>query len=109
MDRIIVSRHIGALEWLAEELDCTLRVEDGKPISLDKDDVSIPIFSSVKAKDVVGKCVIGNLPLHLASLAREVMAIEFANDVPRGIEYSSEQMKEAGARLVPYIVLKQNK
>lgn len=67
-------------------------------------DAEIPVLAQATAEDVRGKVVAGNLPLHLACLARSVHTIEFEGQPPRGQEYTLEDMRTAGARLVSYTV-----
>lgn len=67
-------------------------------------DAVIPVFAQATADDVRGNVVAGNLPLHLACLARSVYTVEFEGRPPRGQEYTLEDMRVAGARLVSYTV-----
>jgi hypothetical protein len=86
-EEIIVSRHPASVEFIKEKT--------GK---------DLPVLSSAIEADVAGKIVYGNLPLHLASLANTVVAVEFTGVAPRGQEYSVEDMRQAGAHLVAYQV-----
>ena len=86
---IIVTRHLGAVEFLRSEVP---------------DLTDAPVMASVNAEDVAGQRVFGNLPMHLAALAAEVNVVEFSGDAPRGTEYTAEQMRSAGARIVRYRV-----
>ncbi len=88
-DRIIVSRHPAAVEFLREELP------DWKNVRL---------VASATAADVAGSIVAGNVPLHLAALAAEVICVEFRGDAPRGTEYGVAEMRAAGAQLRRYRV-----
>ncbi len=87
---VIVSRHQGLVDWLAK------RGIVGKVIAHATED------------DVRGKDVIGNLPLHLAAVAKSVTVV----DMPalpadwRGQDLSPEQMDQAGATLTRYVVQK---
>ena len=45
--------------------------------------------------DVRGRVVAGNLPLHLAALAAEVIGIQFSGPPPRGREYTLPDRVEA--------------
>lgn len=120
MDRIIVSRHPAAVEFIARELGGHLsdhghglqyvvvpRWKRGGGVVCN-DPASpydrIPVLASATADDVRGKVVYGNLPLHLAALAAEVVAIEFSGIPPRGAEYTLVDMDAAGARLAAYTV-----
>jgi len=87
-DFVIVSRHIGAVEWLSRQ------------------GIHGRVISHATPEDVVGKVVIGNLPLHLAALAEEVWAIElpYLVRLQRGGELTVEEMEQAGARLRRYKV-----
>lgn len=91
MNTIIVSRHPAAVQFIRETAGL---------------DETIPVFAEVKAEDVAGKIVYGNLPLHLACLCETVYAVEFEGAPPRGQEYSADDMKSAGAKLTPYRVVK---
>lgn len=87
-DIVIISRHLGAIAWL-EELGF----------------VGIPVIQDdATPDDVRGRWVVGNVPLGLASLAKGVLAIEFAGTPPRGREYGPDDMRAAGARLAAYFV-----
>ena len=110
VDRVIVTRHRGAAEFVAGELGGRVS-PDGKILSVPYQDgedlyfLSIPILESATPDDVRGKVVFGNLPLHLAALAAQVVAVEFAGAAPRGAEYGIEEMRAAGARLAYYGVI----
>ena len=86
---VIVTRHSGAVAWLAE------RGITGEVIA----HVSDP-------SQVAGRAVIGSLPLHLATLTKRIGSI----DMPglradqRGADLSPEEMDAAGAALSWYIV-----
>lgn len=101
---LIVTRHAGAIEWLATQLDCAVGPNPAGTYLLNSAGVWIPVMPSVTARDVLGKHVCGNLPLHLAALCASVTAIEFAGDPPRGSEYGVSEMVAAGARLARYSV-----
>ena len=79
---VIVTRHSGAVEWLAE------RSITGQVIA----HVSDPA-------QVAGKAVIGNLPLHLAALADRVGSIDMPGlrSDQRGADLTTEEMGAAGA------------
>jgi hypothetical protein len=85
--RLIVSRHPAAVEFI--------RVH--APEFHDA-----PVLAAATAEDVDGAIVAGNLPLHLAALAAEVVAVEFAGQAPRGAEYGLAEMEAAGAHLRRY-------
>lgn len=94
MDRIpdlIVTRHPGAVAWLADQLipheHRAVRTETGLewwPVGLEPADPeyycyrAVAVRAEVTADDVRGKHVVGNLPLHLAALCASVTVIEFA-------------------------------
>lgn len=86
---LIVSRHPATIEFLRAE----------RPHLAD-----VPVIESATADDVRGKIVYGNLPLHLASKAHTVCAVEFYNHAPRGLEYTLEDMITAGAHITQYRV-----
>lgn len=92
-DIVIVSRHPAAIQFIREELR-----QRGFDPEL------VPVIAQATDADVLGKHVIGNLPMQLACHALCVTAIEFDNP-PRGLEYSLEDMKKAGAKLTTYVVL----
>jgi putative CRISPR-associated protein (TIGR02620 family) len=87
---VIVSRHQGLVDWLAQ------RGIVGK------------VIAHATPDDIVGKDVIGNLPLHLASLAKSVTVVDMPNLPPdwRGQDLSPDQMDQAGATLSHYVVRK---
>lgn len=64
------------------------------------------VKAHVDENDVLGKTVVGVLPLHLASLAREVITIDMPLLKPeqRGKDMTPDEMNEAGAVLRCYIV-----
>jgi len=85
---LIVSRHPATIEFIQE------RAHLGGVI----------VLESATAEDVRGRIIYGNLPLHLAALAAEVVAVEFTGPPPRGREYSLADMEAAGAKLRRYRV-----
>jgi putative CRISPR-associated protein (TIGR02620 family) len=87
-DYVIVTRHKGAVEWLA-----SLGIKG-------------PVLDHATRKDVAGKIVIGNIPLHLAEVAKEVWAISLP-DLPkhlRGRDISADEMNQYGAYIRRYRV-----
>jgi hypothetical protein len=94
---LIVSRHLGALEWLAAKF--------GGHLSKAPSTEAIPVKESVTEADVDGQVVVGNLPLFLASKTYMVGAIEFDGPPPRGAEYGVPEMCKAGARVTWYQVV----
>jgi hypothetical protein len=121
-DTVIVSRHPAAIEFIAgclsteglegivtpSAVEIRVRADVdaafGEPGSLVG---SVPVLTQAGPDDVRDRTVYGNVPLHLAALAREVYAIEFAGTPPRGQEYTLTDMLAAGSRLVPYVVRQQ--
>ncbi len=91
MDRIIVSRHPAAIEFIR---------------SNHMDFKDAPVLATATEEDVAHKIVAGNLPMHLACKAAYVYQVEFNGPAPRGIEYTIEDMTKAGARLQAYMVMK---
>lgn|SRR5574343_203653 len=89
MKRVIVSRHLGAIQWLQEEYPKLVH--------------GALIVDSASPGLIGGRHVVGNLPMHLACLAASV-TIEFVGDAPRGREYTAQDMRAAGARLCRYHV-----
>ena len=86
---IIVSRHTAAIEFIR---------------SAGPEWINAPVMAQATPADVRGNIVAGNLPLQLAALAAEVVAVEFVGDPPRGLEYSVADMQAAGVRLARYRV-----
>ena len=62
------------------------------------------MIATATAADITSADVAGNVPLHLAAVARIVYAVEFTGDAPRGIEYGLAEMDTAGARIARYSV-----
>jgi len=87
--RLIVSRHPAAIAFLRAECP---EFRDAAVVEV------------ATADAVGGRVVGGNLPLHLAALCREVVAVEFDGPPPRGAEYGDEEMRAAGARIARYTV-----
>lgn len=86
---IIVSRHPAAIEFIRAN---DVRFKDAS------------VIESATPEDVRGAVVAGNLPLYLAALATQVVAVEFTGAPPRGNEYGQAEMIAAGARLATYSV-----
>ena len=86
---VIVSRHPAAIDFIRAEAP---------------EFADAPVLASATADDVRDAIVAGNLPLHLAAVAAEVVAVEFAGAPPRGAEYGMPEMQAAGARLARYTV-----
>ena len=99
---IVVTRHAGAIEWLAAHLGGTYDAAASEIVTAAG---RVPVRPAVGVEDVRGRVVLGNLPLHLAQYAAEVWAIEFSGAAPRGAEYTAADMEAAGARLAWYVVL----
>ncbi len=90
MDRVIVSRHPAAVEFIRREL----------PKFTDA-----PVLATATSENVVGRDVAGNLPLDLAARARTVFAICFRGDPPRGQEIGIADMDAAGAHIEAFVVI----
>jgi hypothetical protein len=90
MKKLIVTRHPAAAEFIREELGSGWQDAEIKP--------------EVTEEDVKNAVVAGNLPLHLAAKAARVLAVEFEGPPPRGAEFTVEDMRSAGARIMPYVV-----
>lgn len=88
VETIIVSRHAGAVEWLARQ------------------GITGAVIEQVTADDVRGKVVIGNLPLHLAAEAHQVGSIDLPGLTreQRGRDLTPEEMDAAGASIRWYVV-----
>lgn len=91
MKCLIVSRHQAAVDFI--RATCP-------------EFVDAPVLASAGPKDVIGAFVAGNLPLHLAALCREVYAVEFSGQAPRGSEYGLVEMRAAGAHVVCYEIFR---
>ena len=87
--RLIVSQHPAAVEFIRREAP---------------EFAIAPVLKTAAPDDVRGRVVAGNLPLHLAALAAEVIAVQFSGPPPRGREYSLADMDNAGAYLARYRV-----
>lgn len=87
---VIISRHPAAVEFI--------RANDARFLA------APVITGNATPDDVRGKVVAGNIPLSLAALADEVVAVEFSGAPPRGAEYGAAEMAAAGARLESYVV-----
>jgi len=106
-DMIVVTRHPGAARWVADELGLWPVMRDGQVIGLALPDAGdgpieseyAPVMREVTPAMVRDSIVVGNLPLDLAAEAREVWAIVFRGQPPRGEEYTERDMRAAGARL----------
>lgn len=83
-DRVIVSRHPAAVEFIRRELP---------------EFADAPVVVTATLDDVAGKDVAGNLPLDLAAHANTVFAVCFTGTPPRGQEYSLADMDAAGATI----------
>jgi len=88
-NRVIVSQHPAAVEFIRRELP---------------EFSEVPVLKTATPDDVRDAVVAGNLPFSLAALAREVIAIQFAGQPPRGREYGIQEMDAAGAYLARYCV-----
>jgi hypothetical protein len=87
---IIISRHPAAIDFIRRN---------------DARFMAAPVITgNATPDDVRGKVVAGNIPLSLASMADEVVAVEFSGAPPRGAEYGAAEMAAAGARLESYVV-----
>lgn len=95
MSRVIVSRVAATVALVAKHLgyEVVKTLSDGNAV-----------IASATRDDVRDKVVYGDLPLHLACLAREVWVVEFEGTPPRGQEYTLADMLDAGACLRPYVV-----
>lgn len=87
---LIVSRHPGAVQFIREELPAF---------------ANAPVIESATIDDVRGNTVAGNMPLFLAAMCKVAIAVEFTGDPPRGVEYTAEDMRKAGATLSAYSVM----
>jgi len=90
---VVVTRHAATLQWLEEEAG-----NYGLDISQAR------VVPSVSEDDVKGRIVVGNLPMHLASMCSRYFAVEFSSQPPRGQEYGINEMRSCGAHLTEYVV-----
>lgn len=112
---IVVSRHPAAIQFIARAVGGEVHsmmaqypntaVVQSIRVIRETGEEYIPIVASATKENVFGAVVYGNLPMHLASLAKMCIAVEFSADAPRGTEWTLEQMDAAGAHLSKYIVL----
>lgn len=89
-EKLIVSRHAGAVEWLRQR------------------GIVGPVIEHASEDDVRGRVVYGVLPFHLAALAKELVMID-TPEIPlerRGGDLSPAEMDEFGARLTHYLVIR---
>ena len=91
-ETLIVTRHAGIVEWLAQH---GITGEIKPPPQVGRDDVT-------------GKVVVGALPLHLAALALEVIVVDMPGLKPeqRGQDLTPAEMDAAGAQISRYVVRK---
>ena len=92
METIVISRHIGLVQWL---------VLHGH-VSPD-----VTVVAHATPDLMRGRKVIGVIPMHLACHAKEVWSVDLPN-LPlelRGKELTPEQMDQCGANLVGYKVM----
>ena len=87
---VIISRHPAAIEFI--------RAHDARFLA------APVITGNATPSDVRCRVVAGNIPLSLAAIAEEVVAVEFSGAPPRGAEYTAADMVAAGARLESYVV-----
>jgi len=92
-NNLIVSRHKGAIDFIRQNLPGFQNA---------------PIKTEVTEKDVRNKVVAGNIPLHLAAIAKAVWAICFPNGRPSRPGLTAEEMAKEGAYLNALVVLDDN-
>jgi len=87
-ETVIVSRHAGAVAWLAAQ------------------GITGTVIEQATADDVRGKVVVGNLPLDLAAEAHQVGSIDLPGLLreQRGRDLTPAEMNAAGATLRWYVV-----
>lgn len=91
MEKLIVSRHPAAIEFIKKEVPGFHKAE---------------VKAEVAPADVMNKDVVGNLPMGLAALCWRYRAIEFRGRPPRGLEYTLEDMYNSGAYIAEYKVIR---
>lgn len=84
----IITRHQPLVDWLAQ-----------KGITGD-------VIEHATPENVIGRHVIGALPMHLAALAEKISVVDLpgVSRGQRGNELSVDEMNAAGARLKTYVV-----
>lgn len=89
-DVLIVTRHVGAVEYLRQA------------------GVTGEVVAHATVENVSGRHVYGNIPFWLAVHAASVTAIEmpYLRSNQRGRNLSPDEMREAGARLATYVVMR---
>ena len=86
---IIVTRHSGLIDWLAQH------------------GITGKVIAQATPDDVRGKYVIGVLPLSLASLADKITTVDYNCPFDlRGVELTPQQLDDFGAKMNTYIVSK---
>lgn len=87
---VIVTRHAGLVEWL-KKYGITGEV--------------IPHITNPE-KEILGKVVIGNIPMHLAVMANYIVVVDMPGLKPeqRGKDLTPEEMDAAGAAVTVYTV-----
>jgi putative CRISPR-associated protein (TIGR02620 family) len=91
METLIVTKHKGLVEWLA-----------------DRHGITGQVLQHVGVEDVRGRRVVGVLPPPLAAEAVEVLTVEMPllRQDQRGVDLTPAEMDAAGARLFRYRVVK---
>lgn len=108
MEIVIVSKHPAVTEYIIRELSpiCPFcdELEWETPGCRLARHQRPKVIASAKGEDVVGKVVIGDVPLSLAARAKLFIAIEYEGSPPKGTDYSIEDMEAEGVYLVAYSI-----
>lgn len=90
MNYLIVTRHAGLVEWLAQR------------------GIMGEVIAHATPEQVGGRHVVGALPMHLAALAASVTVVDLPGLTPdqRGKDLTPAEMDAASASLTRYVVSK---
>jgi len=91
METKIVTRHAGAMEWIAKH-----HLEFG----------DAEVIAHADVGDLKGRRIIGMLPIHMAAMCKEYWHLEMT--VPadrRGTEISCEDMENFGCKISQFLVV----
>ena len=102
MEVIIITRHKALIEYIYEEAD----KDDGHPLYFDLVDKAHEVLEHVANPDyIVGKHIVGVLPLHLAAKAASITEVPL--NIPpemRGKELSVDDLRAMAGDPVRYVV-----
>lgn len=85
---LIVTRHIGLVEWLSRQ------------------GITGEVKASVRPEDIEGRNVVGALPAHIAQYAKSVTSVDYSCPYElRGKDLSADTLDKLGAKLFRYTVV----